>query len=1532
MSLVDNRVVEMQFNNAQFERGVAQTTSSLDRLKQALNFGNQTKGFDDVNSAAHRVDLGFLEKRFSTLGIVGMTAIQNITNRLVDLGFKIKRTFTSSIIQGGFTRALNIEQAKFQIEGLNGVWDKTSKNYKEGMRTIRDATLDAVKGTAYGLDEAAKVSSQLLASGIDDVDELQRHMQSVAGVAAMTGSSYAEIGRIFTQTAGQGAMMGDQLMELSARGLNAAATLSNYFSKHKKEWEEAKKVLTDKDIAKLGGKLTKPTEAAVREIASKRGITFKMFSDALNEAFGKHAKDANKTYTGALSNMKAALARIGADIAGDYLNNMRDIFNSLTTVIDGVHEAMGPFIEDINKVQKAVTGKVVDGLKDFGNQITAWTSDYSRFYSFSDSFKSIISVFQGLKSAAVMAGKGLQVLFAFFKPIGSALLEIAGNIGSYVSFLGYVASSKKIFEKATKTAGEWGNKIADLIRTIADGVGPTIKKLLGVLPSIGHVFSTALGKALDIGVSFGKFITGIFQGLAEGIPEVIKALGKAFESFSGSINRITDDGAKLTDLFTSAGIAIIVNNLTGIAKALKEPGKLLENFIYTMPNSAGKFKDAMVQIKNGFLALQGAIKADIIKKIAISIGIMAGALFVLSSIPADKLAIALGALAGVTFIFGAFMKSIATTELFSKGNIFQTAEITALAFSIENFAIAIMILVGSVKLLASMKPEELGQGLLAVGLLMAGIIGMVRALSAQKPDKMIKGLGQIYTIALAILTISKAVKELASLDANSLANGVFAVGVLMGAIAGLSHVMGSIKISTGVAMLGIAESINILAKSVGIFGRMKTDNLVKGITAVSAVMLAIAGMSRLMGSGAGILLASVGMLVIAEAMKELAVSVKEFGSMNADELAQGMEVLIGSLLGLTLVGRLAEGTIKGAVAIAILAASVKVFGSTLAVLAKLPFKALIGAVAALAIGFGAIGAVGALLGAFAAGPLLVFAGVMAVLGVSLLAAGIGVSAFAAGIATLVALGGAGLKMISGVLDEFIKKIPEFGNVLVMLILNLLQSMLSQASAFIDAGTQLLMAFMQGISNKIGDIIAIGAQIILKLLAGIRDHIYDIATVAIDIVVKLANAISNRADTIADAGITLVVSLINGMANALREHSDEVVDAFKNMWEAIWEFTITILQEIVELIPGLGPSLSDGLEKMKEYFRSTLSPEESKKVGKEHMKGYGEGASSEKKNVEKKVKSVAKGAKNSLGDNHDYTKKGKSQVAGYGSGWGSGRKDVAGSVKKVKSVATKELGQTKDFAKHGKDSGGAYSGGIGSKVKDAHTNSVKMKTQATSGISGASGAFSREGNNAGSGFVAGIKAWIGRAFSAGQSLTSSGAKGAASGHHSKSPAKDLIKQGKYAVLGYVVGVERNKSKAFDAMASMTKGAVNVAKTSMDQVYDLLDKNPDAAPSITPVIDTSDVDRGLAYIDSAFSSNKYTLQYAADIDEGVIRKVNAEIEYNKSFAKLANKLDRATETMNSRSMTNNITITGSEDPQAFADELISAFRLQARTGMV
>jgi len=388
--VVDSKIVELVFNNESFEKNAATSLKTLDKLKGSLNFDGATKGFDNIDKAAKKVSfvsihsgLDALERRFSTFGIVGATIITDITRKVEGLigntlskVTSLPRNAWNIITQGGKKRAFGIENSRFMLQGL------FPDDLEEVERIMADA-MDSVDGTAYAFDSAAQAASQFAASGLKSGEQLQKAMKGITGVAAMTNSEYESISQIFTTVAGNGRLMGDQLLQLSSRGLNAASTMAQFFNDIKNGSENVANVSEEvKKKVKELAKTTTVTEADIRDFVSKSKISFDIFSEAMSSAFGEHAKKANKTFEGSFANMQAALKKIGAKFYTPLIEQegpLVDLFNATREKINEINRAIDPLVNSLS-------GGVIKGIETITNLVKSFDFQNSGFKQFFDSF------------------------------------------------------------------------------------------------------------------------------------------------------------------------------------------------------------------------------------------------------------------------------------------------------------------------------------------------------------------------------------------------------------------------------------------------------------------------------------------------------------------------------------------------------------------------------------------------------------------------------------------------------------------------------------------------------------------------------------------------------------------------------------------------------------------------------------------------------------------------------------------------------------------------------------------------------------------------------------------------------------------------------------------------------------------------------------------------------------------------------------------------------------------------------------------
>ena len=190
---IDQRVVEMRFDNKQFERGVSDTMSTLDKLKQKLNFHGAVRGVENVNSAARNVqsNMGGLSRsveavsmKFSAMQIIGMTALANITNSAVNAGKRIVSALTIDPVRSGF------QEYETQINAVQTILANTS----HAGTTIEDVN-KALKElneyadmTIYNFTEMTRNIGTFTAAGID-LKTSTSAIKGIANLAAVSGST-----------------------------------------------------------------------------------------------------------------------------------------------------------------------------------------------------------------------------------------------------------------------------------------------------------------------------------------------------------------------------------------------------------------------------------------------------------------------------------------------------------------------------------------------------------------------------------------------------------------------------------------------------------------------------------------------------------------------------------------------------------------------------------------------------------------------------------------------------------------------------------------------------------------------------------------------------------------------------------------------------------------------------------------------------------------------------------------------------------------------------------------------------------------------------------------------------------------------------------------------------------------------------------------------------------------------------------------------------------------------------------------------
>lgn len=1173
---IDEKIVEMQFDNKNFEKNVQSSLLSLDRLKKGLNLDSSARSLNNLGEVAGRFSLGGiadgvegLKLKFSALGVIGVTALVNLTNSALRFGRKLRNLITDPIITGGFNRALNIEQAKFQFEGLG----------MDIEQAMEDA-LYAVKGTAYGLDQAAKAASQLGASGVKLGDDMKSSLRGISGVAAMTNRSYDDVARIFTTVAGNGRLMGMQLTQLSSYGLNVASVLAEAFG---------------------------TTEAAVREMVSKGQIDFATFAKVMNDTFGEHATAANKTYSGSLSNVRAALSKIGEIVQEKRLVAMKDMFNALMPAIDSVREAIMPLLEGMGEGMMTVSKHAVKFLNslDFtnlknvmpvimdsirnalegvlsilrpigqafrdvfkpatGDEIMGFAeglrSITERFKIGEEAAEKIRNTFRGLFSilslvnrVVATAVEGFFSLLGVFLPMGDGILGATGSLGSFLANVNESIQASGIFEGILNGLKEGFNSLARILGKVKDAGGFFIgfaKKAWGFLSNIGSGIIERI-KEVDFNNVFDFLQQGLSAGILYGIYRFIDSAKGVLKNFSGVLGGV------------KASIGDIRKILDGVRDCLK--------------------------------AYQQQLKAGTLMKIAGAVAILAGALTVLSFIDREKLTTALTA---ITVLFIELFASMTVFEKLTKGSSLKS--MTSLSIGLIGLSTAVLLLSFAMKNLDKLDWAGIGKGITAVAGLTTILIATAKVLSGGAKT-IIKGAAGYIIFAGALVILTKAVRNLGMLSVSDLAKGLIGVGVLVTELAIFMRTadldgMGFVR---GVGLLFLAGAIKSLASSVAKLGAIDLVSLAKGLGAMGILLAELMIFLKLMGEPTKLLSSSAGLVLLGTAMNALARAIKTMGGMSMESIGKGLLTLAGALTILTVAMKVLQGGIVGAAALLIITGALAILTPILVIFGSLPIssigKSLLMLAGVLSIFGGAsillAGAVPAMLG---------LAGAIIILGIGVAGVGAGLLALSIGLTTMAAGGSALVSSLIHIATSLIGLIPllfqkvgegliSIAKVIIAGAPVLIEAVVAVGTALLDAViaivpkaiqavTTVLISVLDAIVEFVPKMVEAGMKIILGVLQGIASNIRGVVEAAIDIMLNFIAGVSSKLPDVIQAGFDIVISFINGLAEALRGNTDLLVGAIGNLMSAIVEAGLKMLRGSVGLFKKVGKLIfKDGLIK------------------------------------------------------------------------------------------------------------------------------------------------------------------------------------------------------------------------------------------------------------------------------------------------------------------------------------------------------------------
>ena len=552
-----------------------------------------SSSFEKAFSSAEKAASNFA-KKMSSIGKSISSVGDALTSKITKPALAATSALTGITLVKGYNRLVGIDDARAKLTALGH--DATS------VEEIMNSALASVKGTSYGLEEAATTAANAVAAGIAPGQELTNYLTMTSDAAALAGVSMSEMGSILNRVqTGQTAFTED-LEQLADRGLPVYQWLA----------EEAGVAASE-----------------VKGLASDGKISSEMFFAAIEKNVGGAAKIIGETsLTGVLSNIGASVARIGAnflgatDDAGSFMGQVLPLLNEFKDYLGGVEETAKKVGAVFGEVFGALvtyvrTGQVdLESLSDTaGGIVERITPVIDVVRNIADAFSSLSPTMQAALTGGVVAAGPLiailgKVTTGFggvmsvassmggvvskgFDDIGGAAAKVASTIGGRLldAFTGLPVSSSRAFSNTTRIASSFMSGMGKVL-----SFGGIVGIALAGLGLLQTGFGDQLGSMLTMAQEKGpQLITDFCSGIVSGLPQLIAAGGQLLSQFLSTITAnlpaIVNGGAQILSALV-LGIAQQLPTL--IPKAME----LIVTFVQALITNLPMVLDAGLQMIN----------------------------------------------------------------------------------------------------------------------------------------------------------------------------------------------------------------------------------------------------------------------------------------------------------------------------------------------------------------------------------------------------------------------------------------------------------------------------------------------------------------------------------------------------------------------------------------------------------------------------------------------------------------------------------------------------------------------------------------------------------------------------------------------------------------------------------------------------------------------------------------------------------------------------------------------------------------------
>lgn len=940
---VDERVVEMRFDNKQFEQNIQTSLSSLDKLKKSLNLEGAAKGLETVNDAANKCSgnmsplsnaVETVRVRFSALEVMAITALQNITNSALAAGKNLVSAFIIDPIKTGF------EEYETQINAVQTILANTSS---------KGTTLDQVNNaldelnhyadmTIYNFTEMTRNIGTFTAAGVD-LDTSVAAIKGIANLAAVSGSNSQQASTAMYQlsqalaagtvklqdwnsvvNAGMGGQVFQDALKETAKvhGIAIDEMIKDEGSFREtlsKGWLTSD-ILTE-TLAKFTGDLNEDqlrtmgyADDQIKSImemgktandAATKVKTFTQLFDTLKEAAQSGWTQSWEIIVGDFEEAKELLTEVSdtfsavinasADARNKMLQDWKDLggrtmmIEAVKNVFEGLVSVAKPVREAFNEIFPPMTGKQLAEITERIRDLTA------KFKMGEESSKNLKNTFKGVFAVLDIVGQafkavagGVGELIGLFLPAGNGVLSLTGSFGEYLVKLDETVKKTDIFGKAVST-------VVDIVKTVITFVKTAGEKV--------KEFGKAAGEKFD------------FPG---------------FELFHSFLERVHDRMAQIGD---GAG-----KMKSGVIVAFEMMGEALEKCKFLKVMEA--LWTAVKVIAGGIADAVGTMMGTLAEKLGNAD--FSGVLDILNSI----------AVGGIALSVSKFLKSVTEPLEWLNGVLegitgilnrvrgcFEAYQTNLKARTLLKIGAAIALLAGSIVAISLIDSDKLSASLGAITVLFANLLGAMAIFNkiSSNTGKVFKACTAMIAMSVAVSILAGALKKVSDLDWGELARGLVGIAGLTTIVVASSKAMASsqkqvMKGATSLIIFGAA--IKILASACEDLSKLQWDELGRGLTGVGVLFAEIAVFLRVAKFNGKMISTATGIVILSAAMKVLASACKDFGQMEWSEIGKGLAGISGLLAELAVFTNLAgnaKHVMSTGVALIAIGAAMKIFAS-----------------------------------------------------------------------------------------------------------------------------------------------------------------------------------------------------------------------------------------------------------------------------------------------------------------------------------------------------------------------------------------------------------------------------------------------------------------------------------------------------------------------------------------------------------------------------------------------------------------------------